>query len=139
MQLSKITIKGFRAFDKEGASIKIKNRLYLSIPLFVIAFALTQIDFGIIWRYFAWSNQTLAMVGLWTITDFLIYEGKAYWISGIPALFMTMVCSTYILIAPEGFNLDNDVAYLGGALITTCITVLFWIYITKEKKVYSGV
>ncbi len=118
---------------------KIKNRLYLSIPLFVIAFALTQIDFGIIWRYFAWSNQTLAMVVLWTITAFLIYEGKAYWISGVPALFMTMVCSTYLLIAPEGFNLDNNVAYLGGALITTCITVLFWIYITKEKKVYSGV
>jgi carbon starvation protein CstA len=113
---------------------KIKNRLYLSIPLFIIAFALTQIDFGIIWRYFAWSNQTLAMVVLWTITAFLIYEGKAYWISGIPALFMTMVCSTYILIAPEGFNLENDVAYLGGAIITICITVLFSRYAIKRKK-----
>ncbi|MAD91189.1 MAG: carbon starvation protein A [Gammaproteobacteria bacterium] len=114
--------------------IKIKNRLYLSIPLFVIAFVLTQIDFGIIWRYFAWSNQTLAMVVLWGITAFLIYEGKAYWISGIPALFMTMVCSTYILIAPEGFNLDNDVAYLGGGLVTICTTVLFWVYTTKRKR-----
>lgn len=118
--------------------IKIKNRLYLSIPLFVIAFVLTQIDFGIIWRYFAWSNQTLAMVVLWGITAFLIYEGKAYWISGIPALFMTMVCSTYILIAPEGFNLDNDVAYLGGGLVTICTTVLFWVYTTKRKRKNEG-
>ena len=113
---------------------KIKNRLYLSIPLFVIAFALTQIDFGIIWRYFAWSNQTLAMVVLWTITAFLIYKGKAYWISGIPALFMTMVCSTYILIAPEGFNLDNDVAYLGGGFVTIVITTVFLVYTSKQKK-----
>ena len=101
----------------------IKNRLYLSIPLFVIAFALTQIDFGIIWRYFAWSNQTLATVVLWTITAFLIYKGKAYWISGVPAILMTMVCSTYILIAPEGFNLNNNTAYVGGVFATIIITV----------------
>ncbi|MET2985602.1 carbon starvation CstA family protein [Aureibaculum conchae] len=113
---------------------KIKNRLYLSIPLFVIAFALTQIDFGIIWRYFAWSNQTLATVVLWTITVFLIYKGKAYWISGVPAILMTMVCSTYILIAPEGFNLNNNTAYVGGAFATIIITVLFWIYVIKRKK-----
>ncbi|QTD38456.1 carbon starvation protein A [Polaribacter batillariae] len=113
---------------------KIKNRLYLSIPLFVIAFTLTQIDFAIIWRYFAWSNQTLAMVVLWTITAFLIYKEKAYWISAIPAFFMTMVSSTYILIAPEGFNLDNQIAYVGGFLITVIITFLFFIYVKKNKK-----
>ena len=112
----------------------IKNRLYLSIPLFVIAFALTQIDFGIIWRYFAWSNQTLATVVLWTITAFLIYKGKAYWISGVPAILMTMVCSTYILIAPEGFNLNNNTAYVGGVFATIIITVLFWLYAIKRKK-----
>ncbi|CAG0912142.1 unnamed protein product, partial [Cyprideis torosa] len=90
---------------------KIKNRLYISLPLFVIAFVLTQIDFGIIWRYFAWSNQTLATVVLWTITAYLVYERKAYWITLFPALFMTMVCSTYILVAPEGFQLANHIAY----------------------------
>lgn len=118
---------------------KLINRLYLSIPLFVIAFALTQMDFGIIWRYFAWSNQTLAVVVLWTITAFLFYEDKPYWVSGLPAVFMTMVCATYILIAPEGFNLDNDIAYIGGYLITICITCLFWVYVTKTKKSYSAI
>jgi len=116
---------------------KIKNRLYLSLPLFMIAFGLTQMDFGVIWRYFAWSNQTLATVVLWTITAYLIYENKAFWITMVPAIFMTMVCSTYILIAPEGFQLANDLAYIGGSIISLSITILFWIYTTKEKKVFA--
>jgi len=116
---------------------KIKNRLYLSLPLFMIAFVLTQMDFGVIWRYFAWSNQTLATVVLWTITAYLIYKNKAFWVTMVPAIFMTMVCSTYILIAPEGFQLANDLAYIGGSLITLSITILFWIYTTNEKKVFT--
>lgn len=117
---------------------KIKNRLYISIPLFVLAFALTQIDFGIIWRYFAWSNQTLAMVVLWTITAYLIFENKAYWVTLFPAIFMTMVCSTYILIAPEGFELANDISYWGGALITLCTIILFWTYVMRKKAVFRS-
>lgn len=115
---------------------KIGNRLLISMPLFVIAFVLTQIDFGIIWRYFAWSNQTLATIVLWTITAYLIYENKAYWVTLFPAIFMTMVCSTYILIAPEGFQLPNAISYLGGALITIGTTLMFWIYTTQRKKVF---
>ncbi len=118
---------------------KILNRLYLSLPLFVIAFALTQIDFAIIWRYFAWSNQTLAMVVLWTITAYLIQENKNYWITFVPAIFMTMVCSTYILIAPEGFQLEHTTAYIGGAIITITIAVLFKIHTKKIKKTISKI
>ena len=114
---------------------KINNRLYLSLPLFVVAFILTQVDFGIIWRYFAWSNQTLATVVLWTITAYLISENKAYWVTMIPAVFMTMVCSTYILIAPEGFSLENNIAYLGGAFITSGTSLLFWMYTVQQKKI----
>lgn len=112
---------------------KYVKRFYISLPLFVIAYALTQVDFGIIWRYFAWSNQTLASVVLWTITAFLISKGKFYMVSLVPAIFMTMVCSTYILIAPEGFSLPNIYAYWGGALITSCVTALFSWYAFKGK------
>lgn len=75
------------------------------------------------------------MVVLWTITAYLMYENKAYWITMIPAIFMTMVCSTYILIASEGFGLANDVSYIGGSLMTLCVTFFFWNYATKEKKI----
>ncbi len=111
----------------------LKKRFYVGLPLFVIAFVLTQIDFAIIWRYFAWSNQTLAMLVLWTITAYLMFERKAYWIALFPAIFMTMVCSTYILIAPEGFELPNNISYMGGALITVASTILFWNYATRKR------
>lgn len=123
------------AFDQK----KIKNRLFISLPLFIVAFALTQMDFGIIWRYFAWSNQTLATVVLWTVTAYLIYGNKAYWISLLPALFMTMVCTTYILVAPEGFQLPNHIAYIGGTILTLAISLGFWFYVYQRKKVFVGI
>lgn len=106
----------------------IKNRLAVSFPLFAIGFFLTQIDFSIIWRYFAWSNQTLAMVVLWTITIFLMQQRKFYWITFVPAVFMTAVTSTYLLFAPEGFSLSKEISYSIGALITALSMAGFFIY-----------
>lgn len=101
------------------------KRLWISIPLFVVAFAFTQMDFRIIWRYFAWSNQTLATIVLWTITIYLSNLNKNYWISLLPAVFMTMVCSSYIFIAPEGFQLSHELSYGLGAAVTIAATASF--------------
>ncbi len=106
----------------------ILNRLFISIPLFIIGYLLTQIDFSIIWRYFAWSNQTLAMVVLWTITVYLMQAKKLYWITLIPAVFMTAVTSTYLLFAPEGFSLAGEIAYPAGIIISMAALTLFFIY-----------
>lgn len=106
----------------------IKNRLLVSVPLFAIGFFLTQIDFSIIWRYFAWSNQTLAMIVLWTITVFLLQEKKLYWLTLIPAVFMTAVTTTYLLFAPEGFALPKEIAYPVGALLSVISLVSFFVY-----------
>ena len=83
----------------------IKSRLIITIPLFIIGFALTQIDFGILWRYFGWANQTLSVFVLWTAVAYLIKQGKNPIIALIPASFMTAVVTAYILVAPEGFSL----------------------------------
>ncbi len=112
----------------------IKNRLFVSIPLFVIGYLLTQINFSIIWRYFAWANQTLATVVLWTITVYLVKNQKPVWITLIPAVFMTAVISTYILFAPEGFALGEDMAYIIGISITTIIAGWFFWYKMKLNK-----
>lgn len=106
----------------------IKNRLFVSVPLFAIGFFLTQIDFSIIWRYFAWSNQTLAMIVLWTITVFLVQEKKLYWITLIPAVFMTAVTTTYLLFAPEGFSLPKEISYPIGALLSVLSFIAFFVY-----------
>ena len=113
---------------------KFKNRLYVSIPLFIIAFLLTQIDFAIIWRYFAWSNQALATIVLWTITAYLFYENKTYYITLLPAIFMTLVCSTYILVAPEGFKLATPIAYIGGFVFTAIAVFLFFLKMNRYRK-----
>ena len=104
----------------------VKNRLMVSIPLFAFGFVLTQIDFSIIWRYFAWSNQTLATVVLWAITVYLRREGKFYWVTLIPAVFMTAVVTTYLLFAPEGFSLSKEVSYTVGILISLISLIIFY-------------
>ena len=112
----------------------IKNRLFVSIPLFAVGLLLTQIDFAVVWRYFAWSNQTLAMVVLWTITVYLVQQRKFYWITLIPAVFMTAVTSTYLLFAPEGFSLSKEISYPAGAIITLAALVWFMVYVHKMRS-----
>lgn len=112
----------------------IKNRLYVSVPLFAIGLLLTQMDFSVIWRYFAWSNQTLAMIVLWTITIYLVQQRKFYWITLLPALLMTAVTSTYLLFAPEGFSLSKEISYSAGAFVTLAALIGFFLYAQKIKN-----
>lgn len=81
----------------------IVNRFVVAIPLFVVGIALCFIDFNVLWRYFSWSNQTLATIALWAAAKYLANKGKNYKIALIPAMYMTVVVTSYIIIAPEGF------------------------------------
>ncbi|MBN1108216.1 MAG: carbon starvation protein A [Bacteroidales bacterium] len=112
----------------------IKNRLFISIPLFTIGFLLTLVNFDIIWRYFAWSNQTLATFVLWAITVYLAGSRKFYWVTLIPAVFMTAVTSTYILFAPEGFSLPTVISYPAGILTALAALSGFFIYNKKINR-----
>lgn len=111
----------------------IKNRLYITIPLFILGFLLTQVDFSIIWRYMAWSNQTLATIVLWTISVYLMNERKFYWVMLIPAVFMTAVVSSYIMVAPEGLSLQPLTGNVTGALIAILSLVAFFLYASKSR------
>ena len=117
---------------------KLYKRLILSLPLFVLSGVLMYINFDILWRYFAWFNQTLAVFTLWAITVWLtkrsmVENSKSYAfiIALIPAVWMTLVCSTYILIAPEGFQLNHAIAYTLGGLITLGVIVTYIIWAKK--------
>jgi carbon starvation protein CstA len=100
---------------------KLLNRIWISLPLFLAGFILLQVDFDIIWRYFAWANQTLATATLWMITVYLANRKKTYWFTFFPALFMTMVVGTYILVAPEGFRLDYGLSLCLSAAVTLAL------------------
>jgi carbon starvation protein CstA len=116
----------------------IKNRFIISIPLFVVGFILTKMDFGIIWRYFGWSNQTLATIVLWTAGMYLVTKGKKHWIATIPATFMTAVCTSYILIAPEGFKLSQSISYPIGVVGAIVAMVIFLIAAKKVETKSKG-
>lgn len=119
---------------------KISNRFKISIPLFVIGIALTFIDFTIIWRYFSWANQTLAMIMLWAASAYMVQAKKNYWITTIPAVFMSAVTCAYILQAPEGFRLP---AMLSNGISVAFAAVLFILFArytrSKEHEVSSGI
>lgn len=125
---ARLTIADFLNF-KQGP---IKNRLILSAPLFIVAYSLTLIDFNIIWRYFAWSNQTLAMIVLWTGAMYMVHINKSHWFVTIPATFMTAVSFTYILVAPEGFKMAASIAYPVGIVIA--ILSLGWFLSAASKR-----
>ncbi len=92
----------------------IGRRLLIAVPMFAAGAALSQMNFDVVWRYFAWSNQTLAMLVLWTGAVYLVRAGKPHWFASVPAAFMTAVSATYLLQAPEGFNLPAAIAYPAG-------------------------
>lgn len=114
---------------------KTANRFYIAIPLFAIGIALTMIDFGIIWRYFSWSNQTLAMIVLWASAVYLVKNKKYHWISTVPATFMTAVTTSYILQAEEGFKLASGISNAVGVIAAVIFLGIFLIKAKNSKKV----
>ncbi|MGY0373293.1 carbon starvation CstA family protein [Clostridium sp. JNZ J1-5] len=116
----------------------IKNRFMISIPLFAIGFALTKIDFAIVWRYFGWSNQTLATIVLWTAAMYLVNIGRSHWMATVPATFMTAVCTTYIMVAPEGFKLSMSVGLPTGIIAAILALICFSVAAKKVKSQASA-
>ena len=116
------------------------KRFLVALPVFLLAGAILVYTFAdangfqTIWRYFAWANQLLAMVTLYAVTVYLIQRGKCWIVTFIPALFMTMVCASYILIAKEGLHLHAPVAYGLGGLITAAAALLCVRYAISYKK-----
>jgi carbon starvation protein CstA len=104
----------------------VKNRLFICVPLFMSGFFLTKIDFSIVWRYFAWANQTLAVVVLWVITVYLLQQKKLYWVTLFPAVFMTAVSMSYLFFAPEGFAFSIGISCLLGIGLAFATLVVFF-------------
>ena len=110
------------------------------IPLLAVGAALTQVDFDVIWRYFSWSNQTLAMITLWAAAMYLVRRGERRWQSllcALPATFMSGVSCTYILMAEEGFRLSQSIAYPAGLLFAAACAAAFAYQLVKKAPALS--
>ena len=118
----------------------IAKRLYICIPLFSVSIAMLvwQIEnpdgFNTIWQYFGWSNQALSVFTLWTLTVYLVREKKPFWITLIPALLMTTVCSTYVFVSKQMFGL-GDVGYFFGLACLGIACIWFGIWYNKQLTI----
>lgn len=118
----------------------IRKRFYICVPLFGVAIALLlwQIEnpdgFNVIWQYFGWANQTLSIFTLWTLTVWLKRTGRPYLITLIPAVFMTVVCSCFLLVSKEALHLPVTVGYVAAVVIFVVAIVWFALWKRKDDK-----
>ncbi len=113
------------------------KRLYICVPLLVSGALISQLNYGVIWRYFSWSNQTLAMIALWTASMYLFKNEKNYWVTAVPATFMSAVSVTYFLCAPECLHLSTAIAYPIGIIAAGVFLAIFMHSTMKDKEVFS--
>ena len=115
----------------------ISKRLAICIPLFAVVMALLiwqmndKEGFNMIWSWFGWSNQTLSVFMLWAITVYLVQQKKPYVITLIPAIFMTVVCVTFLL-SEQMFKLSVGMTW--GIAAVTLIASLVWFYLWLKKN-----
>ncbi len=115
----------------------IYKRLAVSLPLFVVGFVLSQLEFATIWKYLGLSNQVLAVVVLWAGAMYLVQERKKHWMLSLPAAFMTAVCASYLLVAPiktGGFSLDPSWGTFLGVAFGVASLGVFLYRAHQQKK-----
>ncbi|KHF40207.1 carbon starvation CstA family protein [Halalkalibacter okhensis] len=105
--------------------LKITSRLWIALPLFVISFILTTMDFTLLWRYFGVTNAAISAIALFVGAMYLAIQYKFHWVATIPATFMTMVSLTFIFNAPIGFGLPMGTSYVAATIGTVIILALF--------------
>ncbi|MDY3848578.1 MAG: carbon starvation CstA family protein [Prevotella sp.] len=118
----------------------VKRRLLITIPLFLFTFSLLmwQVSnpegFGVLWQYLGWFNQCLSAITLWALTVYFVREHKMYVLTYVPALFMTVVCSTYLFVSRQLLSLPDVVGYPLGLAVTAVIMGVFAVWHAKYKK-----
>ncbi len=122
------------------SQVKFQSRLYIAVPIFVVAFFITKLDFSSIWRYFSFFNQLLATFVLWTAVAYLRKHGKNIWLVGVPVIFMSACLVGYILTGKEfPFELSHTVAvYSGLAGGLAAFAVLVCLSLKKPAQVIES-
>lgn len=123
--------------DMLGVEQKSKlKRLYICIPLFAAGIGITFVDFAVLWRYFAWTNQALAVVVLWSIVVWLARGKRNVWVAVPVAMFMTYVCASFVFVSDQFIGLGvTPWAYIGGGIVTLAISAIMWKKVKSDSKI----
>ena len=122
----------------------IRRRIYICLPLFLVTFGFLWFNiadadgFNIIWGWFGWANQTLAVFTLWALTVYLARKSKPYIITLVPAMFMTAVCSSFILVYKNSFALGDVAGYITAVIVFVLSGLLFAVWHKKFCKPTTG-
>lgn len=134
LRSARLIIADFLKLEQKSIS----NRLMICVPLFAFTIAIlswqinNQDGFNVLWQYFGWANQALSVFTLWALTVYLVREKKPYIITLIPALFMTTVCSTFLFVSKQAFNLPSHIGYPLG--IACLVVAIIWFFVWKKKE-----
>lgn len=113
----------------------IKRILMVTIPLYLISFILTNMDFNILWRYFNWANQVTAVISLLVSTRYLYLKEKNYLVTLLPGAFMLYAVVVYILSEPIGLRMGlTTMTFAAAAVISIGILWVFWTSGKKQKE-----
>ena len=132
LRSARLTAAEMMHFDQH----RLWRRLAVSLPLFALCALLMCSDCSVLWRYFAWCNQTLACLTLWAVTVWLVRHRRCFWIAFLPAVFMTLVVTSYILVAPEGFSLPQMPSVLVGVVAALLSVCIFWRWHRRYVKAH---
>lgn len=111
------------------------KRFAIALPLFAICIAMLFVDFGVVWRYFAWANQAMSVVTLWMIVVYLKKHKRNIWVALPPAIFMTYICVSFIFVSHQFVGMHNRVlAYSIAAVTTIVLSALMWVKVKQVTK-----
>lgn len=125
MRCCRLMLADALKLDQSG----IIRRLLLALPIFAAVIFISQMDFSVIWRYFGWGNQSLACFTLWSITVCLRNRCRCHWFATMPAVFMTTMCTTFLLHAPECIiGMPLLPATIAGCAVSALCCILFFLH-----------
>ena len=111
------------------------KRFAIALPLFAIGVVLLFVDFDVVWRYFAWTNQTMSVVTLWVIVVYLKKYKRNIWVALPPAVFMTYICTSFVFVSNQFIGMQNrPLAYALAGVVTLAITAAMWLKVQRSVK-----
>lgn len=114
---------------------KVVKRMMLCLPIFAISVVLLFVKFDVLWRYFAWFNQTFSIFTFFAIAIYLAKLKKPYCTALLPGMFMVAVCVTYLAVDQYCGNMSREASYLTGA--GTAIACGLWFIVWKYRHIAS--
>lgn len=111
------------------------KRFAIACPLFIIGIVLLFVDFDVVWRYFAWTNQAMSVVTLWVIVVYLKRHKRNIWVALPPAMLMTYICTSFVFISGQFIGMSNrTLAYILAGAVTLLLSVAMWIKVLNGAK-----